>query len=361
MTVTFPSNPANNATYSFGNRTWLWTNTNGGFWQAISTTVGYTGSQGDTGYTGSQGDTGYTGSFGLPGYTGSNGNNFSNGQAIAVSSLTVNSTSFIAANLNSYNATFNIPVYYTANVSLGLNNTIMSFTPLAGGSNVYFTQQGDDNFVFYSTNTTNQARAIWSVYANSITSNIIFSVPVNITTDLGVTGSVNVVGSYSQNNVIGGIIPSGGIIMWSGNTSNIPVGWNLCDGTNGTPDLRDRFVVGAGNTYLTSNTGGRADAIVVSHTHTATSSVTDTGHSHWISGASYDDGNFSGYGNNTQDWGLYADASPYSNTDPQHSFGRYSNSALTYISVNTAVDFIGSSGTNANLPPYYALCFIMKL
>ena len=44
--------------------------------------------------------------------------------------------------------------------------------------------------------------------------------------------------------------------MWSGSIGAIPVGYYLCNGSNGTPDLRDRFVVGAGNTYAVGNTGG---------------------------------------------------------------------------------------------------------
>ena len=51
-------------------------------------------------------------------------------------------------------------------------------------------------------------------------------------------------------------IPSGGIIMWSGSIGAIPLGYYLCNGSNGTPDLRDRFVVGAGNSYAVGNTGG---------------------------------------------------------------------------------------------------------
>ena len=73
-------------------------------------------------------------------------------------------------------------------------------------------------------------------------------------------------------------LPSGAIIMWSGSIGSIPAGWNLCDGTNSTPDLRDRFVIAAGSTYAVGATGGSADAIVVTHTHTA--SVTDPGHTH---------------------------------------------------------------------------------
>ena len=51
-------------------------------------------------------------------------------------------------------------------------------------------------------------------------------------------------------------VPSGCILMWSGPTSTIPNGWHLCDGSNGTPDLRNRFIVGAGSTYGTGDTGG---------------------------------------------------------------------------------------------------------
>ena len=70
-------------------------------------------------------------------------------------------------------------------------------------------------------------------------------------------------------------IPSGGIIMWSGSVASIPSGWNLCDGANSTPDLRNRFVVGAGGTYSVDNTGGATtDSVTTSsegsHSHTVT-------------------------------------------------------------------------------------------
>ena len=71
-----------------------------------------------------------------------------------------------------------------------------------------------------------------------------------------------------------GTIPIGGIIMWSGTIANIPSGWALCNGANNTPNLRDRFIVGAGNNYTPGNTGG-ADTVTLTlsqlpaHTHTA--------------------------------------------------------------------------------------------
>jgi hypothetical protein len=59
-------------------------------------------------------------------------------------------------------------------------------------------------------------------------------------------------------------IPSGSIIMWSGSIGAIPAGYYLCDGNNGTPDLRDRFVVGSGNSYAVGNTGGFTSSVTSS-------------------------------------------------------------------------------------------------
>lgn len=85
------------------------------------------------------------------------------------------------------------------------------------------------------------------------------------------------------------VIPQGGIILWSGNASNIPAGWALCNGANGTPDLRDRFVIGAGNTYAVGATGGATThthdtaigtptaASAGAHTHTTATGSTGTG------------------------------------------------------------------------------------
>ena len=63
----------------------------------------------------------------------------------------------------------------------------------------------------------------------------------------------------------------GSIGLWSGTVVSIPPGWHLCDGTNGTPDLTDKFVVGAGTTYNPSDTGGSEF-----HTH----DFTGDGHDH---------------------------------------------------------------------------------
>jgi hypothetical protein len=162
--------------------------------------------------------------------------------------------------------------------------------------------------------------------------------------------------------------PAGGIIMWSGTIATIPSGWALCNGANGTPDLRDRFIVGAGNSYAVGATGGSANAIVVSHTHTASTNTTGT-HTHYImEGAGYSYSYAStgvpdqSLSNGLNDGGAssYLMSGPNTTTgQPKANMGLTSNNGSHSHTVT--VDSTGSSGTNANLPPYYALAYIMKL
>lgn len=76
----------------------------------------------------------------------------------------------------------------------------------------------------------------------------------------GLTGSPNItVGVITATTInAGGSIPVGGIIMWSGSIASIPSGWALCNGSNSTPNLTDKFIIGAGNSYAV---GGTAAAI----------------------------------------------------------------------------------------------------
>ena len=146
--------------------------------------------------------------------------------------------------------------------------------------------------------------------------------------------------------VLANAIPSGLISLWSGTIANIPTGWYLCNGSNSTPDLRNKFIIGAdadvtslAKTSITgtaTQTGGTKDATTVSHTHT----ITDPGHKHTIPVSGPDV--FGG--------GPYAYNAIYNNVNTDTS------TVTTGISINSA----GSSGTNQNLPPYYALAYIMK-
>jgi len=133
-------------------------------------------------------------------------------------------------------------------------------------------------------------------------------------------------------------IPSGGIIIWSGASNAIPSGWYLCNGSNNTPNLVNKFIVAAGSTYAVGDTGGNKDAIVVSHSH----SINDSGHSHDVRIPSR------AVGNNA--------TALYSTSDGSTKSTVTSESANTGISIQST----GDPGTDANLPPYYALCYIMK-
>jgi microcystin-dependent protein len=164
-------------------------------------------------------------------------------------------------------------------------------------------------------------------------------------------------------------VPTGGMVMWG--TASAPSGYLLCNGsavsrstysalfavvgtafgsgdgstTFNLPDFRDRFPVGAGTTYSANSTGGSKDAIVVSHTHTGTSSVSDPGHTHYT----------------TYPY-AYQGATPtlQSGSFNFFSFADTMSHAFTGVTVATSISTTGSSGTNANLPPYLGVYFIIK-
>lgn len=121
--------------------------------------------------------------------------------------------------------------------------------------------------------------------------------------------------------IANGLVPSGVIAPWEGTTP--PPGWALCNGQNGTPDLRDRFIVGAGNEYSVGATGGASS---ITHSHT--------------------------YSLRTTDWPKAKDAAA-------ETLGRNMRAARPEH-YHTATGTSGSV-TLDNRPPYYALAFIMKL
>lgn len=161
-----------------------------------------------------------------------------------------------------------------------------------------------------------------------------------------------------------GTVPVGAIIMYDGLVGDLPANFKVCDGTAGTPDLRDKFIVGATNAYALGASGGSKDAVVVAHDHDATftgdalanhdHSITDAGHQHSFTGQMQ----------------LYGNIGGGSNVLVQISSSA-TNSATTGIDINpasagtpagdVAVASEGVSGTDKNLPPYYALIFIKRV
>jgi hypothetical protein len=181
------------------------------------------------------------------------------------------------------------------------------------------------------------------------------------------TSAVQVVAPGSSGNVLTSngttwtsatpvVFVTGMIILWSGSIASIPSGWALCNGSNGTPDLRNRFVVGAGSTYAVDATGGSADAITVSHTHTFSATTSNKSLT----------GNFKVGGPNQAPDGTIFTAGVDTGARPGLDFASGSQHQINFNAshdhtVSGTTASTGSSGTNANLPPYYALAYIMKL
>ncbi|MBL6446565.1 tail fiber protein [Fulvivirga sp. 29W222] len=191
--------------------------------------------------------------------------------------------------------------------------------------------------------------------------------------DISHTGDVNVTGevsatSYGLNASGNGPVPKGGIIMWSGSTP--PTGWALCNGTNGTPDLRGRFIIGYNPSVTDYNQPGNRSTGGATNGKTGGSeSVTLTqsqmpSHSH---------GNGTLYtqaaGNHTHtvpmdQHGAGGSNVVYSPTG-QNGFNIADPTTSTAGShthtILGATATAGSSQAHENRPPYYVLAFIMKL
>jgi len=164
-------------------------------------------------------------------------------------------------------------------------------------------------------------------------------------------------------------VPSGAIMLWSGAVGAIPSGYVLCDGLNATPDLRDRFVIGAGSTYAVAATGGATTtSTVVAHTHTVSGNTSNIGnHTHT--------GNTSNIGNHTHNvprntgtngngaFGFNSEsgagnAGTGGGGSHSHSFTTAGGGSHSHtVTGNTAST--GDASVSI-MNPYYALCYIMK-
>ena len=160
------------------------------------------------------------------------------------------------------------------------------------------------------------------------------------------------------------VIPAGIIMLWSGSSASIPTGWTLCNGSNGTPDLRDNFVIGAGTTYAVNATGGSKDLVVPSHTHSASATSTFTGaalaaHSHTFTGAALaaHSHTFTGAAMAAHSHTFTGDALSTSHThtinDPGHQHTNVlqatSDNQQRRVTLNRAVGASGTDATGSNL------------
>lgn len=151
----------------------------------------------------------------------------------------------------------------------------------------------------------------------------------------------------------GGGLPSGVIMAWSGTVADIPDGWTLCDGTDGAPDMTDRFPVGSGNNFVTESTGG-VESVTVSESQIPS-------HRH---------------ASGTYSVGSHSHSYSYTTVSTSTTQTRDSNNILALGNVNdeteskttgsSAPDISGLSsdeggdGSMENRPSYHAAPYIMK-
>ena len=199
---------------------------------------------------------------------------------------------------------------------------------------------------------------------------------INATTAEGLTdiASIDTTGNITANKFfcdgssLTGIVgvPSGCIILWSGASDNIPPGFVLCDGTNSTPDLRGRFIVGFSNTdtdYDVDDTGGNktttlSTSQLPSHTHTFTTgdpSISLTGSVNVISES------FAGFGGSAS--GVFTKVNGFTRGGTPGNPDSNACGAFNFQGTHThsgTTNTTGSGNVIENRPPYYALCYIMK-
>lgn len=156
--------------------------------------------------------------------------------------------------------------------------------------------------------------------------------------------------------------PIGIIEMWSGAIVDIPIGYKLCDGNNGTPNLVDRFIVGAGSQYNVGDTGG-ANSVQLGQQNLPNYAMTGTSsnsgsHSHGYRDGYYVENYTGGFGsefigNNNGGSG---------DTDGDNRYIWYKDRTTNAAGGHTHAISVNSNGGNQaheNRPPYFALCYIM--
>ena len=200
-----------------------------------------------------------------------------------------------------------------------------------------------------------------AVQQNATITQTLTAEQITSTDDINAVDDITAGGTVTASDFVGnGTIPIGGIIMWSGNDAAVPSNWALCNGSNGTPNLVDRFIVGRGSEYADNSTGGSADAVVVSHQH----STTETGHKHNYAFAAPQDNsisdNYQSSGTtNTTNHGILNELEQSGGPDGDRLNGFTADTES--VSTGLTIDSQGVSATNANLPPYYAIAYIMRI
>ncbi len=169
------------------------------------------------------------------------------------------------------------------------------------------------------------------------------------------------------------LVPKGVINMWSGSLSDIPYGWALCDGTNGTPDLRGRFIVGYNPNDTDYNAIGKTGGAKLvtlttsqmpSHSHGGTLTSSSNGnHVHSVNDYYFSESNNQVSGVNGREM-LNSNTIGSNSTDYDNKFLYYKTHNTNSNGSHTHSVTLTSQGNNQpheNRPPYYTLAYIMKI
>ena len=140
--------------------------------------------------------------------------------------------------------------------------------------------------------------------------------------------------------------------MWSGSDGNVPTSFRLCNAANaGTvngivvPNLEDRFVIGRSSNYAANSTGGSKDAILVSHQHGFSGSATHS-HTHTVA---------------THPSGSGPEQNQSGGVEDRTNFGDTGNTSVETVTISGNTGLEGVSGTDKNLPPYFAIAYIIRV
>jgi len=278
----------------------------------------------------------------------------------------------------------------TGGSATGLNNVAgTNLTAINLSAANVLISSGDVNGLTTLSAFSAQANTLISANAHITGGNVSNTTGANITLFASnIQNSVATTKNYNDNSTaiattafVQSVLPMGVILMWGGSVVSIPTGWQLCNGSNGTPDLRDRFIVGAGTAYAPGATGGSNSVTLDTtqlpihahgltgtftstaagqHSHTAT--VTDPGHLHASTGNGAPNGVGAGVAMTGESDGGFNTTSAVTGittsisavADHQHSITLTGNTQTTG----------GTGGTtqpHENRPPYYALCYIQKM
>jgi hypothetical protein len=169
-----------------------------------------------------------------------------------------------------------------------------------------------------------------------------------------------------------GNVPIGGILIWSGTVVSIPAHYSICDGTSGTPDLRNRFVIGAkaSGSYTVGASGG-ATTKDVSHTHSSTGITVGAGGSHTHGAGSLASNSTGSHvhtivtgadaGNNAYIGAGYVLSIVAGAGNHSHSFSGSTAAEAAHVHTISGTSASGGSATQDIMPPYFALCFIQRI